>query len=71
MISKEHDREVSAATFRQQLRRARVRFAEYIVEEVANGIDSFKPERVYEELISIGLFEHVKDVMPSDWATSS
>lgn len=68
MVSREHDREISAATFRQHLRRARIRFAEYVVEEVANGIDSTKPERIQEELIAVGLYEHVKDIVPADWA---
>ena len=68
LISQEHDREINAATYRQNLRRARVRFAEFVVEEVANGLDEPNPQRIQEELISIGLFEHIKDVLPENWS---
>lgn len=66
-ISTEQGREINAATYRQQLRRARIRFAQYLVEEIANGLDTSDPQRVQEELISVGLFEHIKDVLPDEW----
>lgn len=52
---------------RQQLRRARVRFAELLLEEVARALASPTPERVEEELLALGLWEYVRDFLPSDW----
>ena len=66
-VSNQSGREVNAATFRQQLRRARVRFAEYVVEEIANGLDAPEPERIHDELIALGLYEFIKDVLPEGW----
>lgn len=66
-LSRAIGREVNAATYRQQLRRARVRFAEYIAEEIADGLHEPSPELVREELISLGLFEFIKDVLPENW----
>lgn len=55
---------------RQQLRRARLRFAQLLVEELARGLADPAPERVEEELIDLGLMEHVRDFLPPDWRTS-
>jgi hypothetical protein len=52
---------------RQQLRRARVRFAQALLEEVARGLDDPTPQRVEEELIEVGLMEYVQDFLPADW----
>ena len=60
-------RSVRADAVRQQLRRARVRFAELLLEEVADGLDQATPDRIEDELISLGLFEHVRDLLPADW----
>ena len=60
-------REVKPDTTRQQLRRARLRFAEFLVEEIADGLDEADPQRLQEELISLGLYEHVKDSLPDEW----
>ena len=64
-------REYRADTTRQQLRRARLRFAEFLVEEVANGIEDPQPERIQEELICLELYEHIRDVLPEKWGMSS
>ena len=63
-LSQQLGKEIRSDTFRQQLRRARVRFAEFIVEEIASGIDRADPIRIQEELICLGIYEHVKDVLP-------
>jgi RNA polymerase sigma-70 factor (ECF subfamily) len=55
------------AAVRQQLRRARVRFAQALLEEVARGLEDPTPERVEEELIEVGLMEFVQDFLPADW----
>jgi DNA-directed RNA polymerase specialized sigma24 family protein len=52
---------------RQQLRRARVRFAQALWEEVARGLDDPAPERVEEELTEVGLLEYVQDFIPPEF----
>jgi RNA polymerase sigma factor (sigma-70 family) len=71
-LSKLHGREINAANYRQQLKRARTRFAEFIVEEIAQGLDVADAERIQQELIDLGLYEYIKDVLPAKWqATAS
>src|SRR5215467_9141490 len=59
-------RKVRADAVRQQLRRARLRFAQLLLEEVARGLDDPTPERVEEELVEIGLMDYVGDFLPPD-----
>ncbi len=59
---------IRADQARQQLRRARVRFAEFLVEEVADMLESPTPQRIEEELSSLGLLEQIRDVLPAGWA---
>jgi RNA polymerase sigma-70 factor (ECF subfamily) len=54
---------------RQQLHRARLRFAEMLLEEISLLITDPTPERVEEELIEIGLIDYVRDFLPPDWKT--
>ncbi len=56
-----------ADTTRQQLRRARIRFAEFLVEEIAQGLEQSDPNRIQEELIALGLYENIRDVLPEQW----
>lgn len=58
---------VRADQTRQQLRRARVRFAELLITEVADMLPSPNPQRIQDELISLGLFEQIRDVLPDRW----
>jgi DNA-directed RNA polymerase specialized sigma24 family protein len=58
-----------ADAVRQQLRRARVRFAQILLEEVSRGLDEPTPARVEEELIETGLMPYVEDLLPTDWRT--
>lgn len=60
-------RAFTAGTTRQQLRRARLRFAQLLVEEVARGLKDTSPERVEEELRDLGLFPYVADFLTDDW----
>jgi RNA polymerase sigma factor (sigma-70 family) len=57
----------AAAATRQQLRRARLRFAQLLVEEVARGLKDPSPDRVEEELRDLGLFPYVADFLTADW----
>lgn len=66
-LSQKLGKPIRADSLRQQLRRARVRFAEYVVEEIADGLNTATPERIQEELIHLGLYEQIKDVLPDDW----
>jgi len=61
---------VRADQARQQLRRARVRFAECLVAEVADGIEVPTIERIEDELSHLGLLDRIRDVLPSDWSQS-
>ena len=58
-------RPFQAANVRQQLHRARSKFAELIVEEVRRTLDDATPERVAEELVESGLQVYVRDFMPT------
>jgi RNA polymerase sigma-70 factor (ECF subfamily) len=58
---------VRADAFRQQLRRARVRFAEHLIREVADGLDDPAPARVQDELAALGLLEMIRDFLPPGW----
>jgi DNA-directed RNA polymerase specialized sigma24 family protein len=66
-LSEAIGRSVRPATLRQHLRRARLRFAQLLIEEVARGLDEPTPQRVEEELVEVGLLEYVRDFLPPDW----
>jgi RNA polymerase sigma-70 factor (ECF subfamily) len=68
-LSEALGRKVRPEAARQQLHRARLRFAQLLLEEVARLLDNPTPERVEEELIEIGLIEYVRDFLPDDWRT--
>ncbi|HVS35837.1 MAG TPA: sigma factor [Gemmataceae bacterium] len=69
-LSEKTGKPFQAAALRQQLRRARLRFAQMILEEVAAGMHDPTPERVEEELRDVGLYPYVSDFLPPDWRTS-
>jgi DNA-directed RNA polymerase specialized sigma24 family protein len=66
-LSEKTGRPFRPEAVRQQLRRARVRFAQALWEEVARGLDDPAPERVEEELIEVGLMEYVQDFIPPEY----
>ncbi len=61
LLSQNTGRHIQPAALRQQLRRARMRFADYLVREVADGLDNPTGERIDDELIALNLFEYVRD----------
>lgn len=69
MLSAKTGKPVKPEALRQQLRRARLRFVEALLEEVARGLDDPTPARVEEELIEVGLMPYVQDLLPDDWRT--
>lgn len=69
-LSQKLGREIRPDALRQQLRRARTRFAEFVVEEIGQGLTEPTPDRIQQELICLGMYEHIKDVLPADWTKS-
>lgn len=55
---------IRADACRQMLRRARMRFAELLLQEVAGGLSDPSKERLAEELAALGLLEYVRDFLP-------
>lgn len=51
--------DIEPANLRQQIHRARTKFAEFIVQEIVQGLDSSERDRVQEELVALGLYEQV------------
>jgi RNA polymerase sigma factor (sigma-70 family) len=66
-LSEATGREYRADAVRQQLRRARVRFVEFLVEEIAHGLPDATPDALRDELESLGLLASVRDVLPEEW----
>jgi DNA-directed RNA polymerase specialized sigma24 family protein len=69
LASKKWGQEIRPDSFRQMLRRARLKFAECLVTELAVGLADHSPARISEELAALGLLEYVQDFLPDDWAT--
>ncbi|MDB5385816.1 MAG: sigma-70 family polymerase sigma factor [Planctomycetaceae bacterium] len=53
--------------YRQQLRRARLRFAQLLVEELSHSLKQPTPDAVEEELVDLGLIDFVRPFLPEDW----
>ncbi|MES1213132.1 MAG: sigma factor [Singulisphaera sp.] len=66
-LSQATGRAFAAAATRQQLRRARLRFAQLLAEEIARGLKDPTPERVEEELRELGLLAYVGEFLGDDW----
>ncbi len=66
-LSQQSGKQFNAAAARQQLRRARLRFAQLIVEEVARGLRDPSTQAVEDELIALELMPLIKDFLPNDW----
>ncbi|MCA9218415.1 MAG: sigma-70 family RNA polymerase sigma factor [Planctomycetales bacterium] len=63
------NRVVRADALRQKLRRARVRFAELLLMEIANGLTRATASDVEEELVDLQLYRLVERLLPEDWRT--
>jgi len=70
-LSQQIDQPVRADQARQQLRRARLRFAEMLVAEVVDCLDVATPDRIEDELAQIGLLDRIRDVLPQNWASKA
>jgi RNA polymerase sigma-70 factor (ECF subfamily) len=62
-------RPLRADAFRKQVSRARRRFAELLVREIAKTLRDATPEQIEEELADLGLMDHVRPFLPPDWRT--
>lgn len=69
-LSEQTGANYTAANVRQQLHRARFRFAQILVEEVAHSLDWPLPDVVEQELIDLGLIKYVRDYLSPDWKKS-
>lgn len=67
LVEEKTGHELRADTLRQKLRRARVRFAELLIQEIADGLDEPTADRVEDELLALGLWDQIRDVLPHDW----
>jgi DNA-directed RNA polymerase specialized sigma24 family protein len=66
-LSEAVDEKVTSEAARQKLRRARVKFAELLVDEVADGLQNPSADEVEEELAALGLIEYIRKLLPSEW----
>ena len=64
-LSDKLGKEVRADAGRQQLKRARRRFADLLIREVADSLEDPSPEAVADELRTVGLYEYVGDILES------
>jgi RNA polymerase sigma factor (sigma-70 family) len=55
---------LTGENLRQLLRRARKRFAELLVDEVARSLQTAEPDQVTEELIELGLMSYCRSAVP-------
>ena len=66
-LSQELGKTIRPDAFRQSLRRARVQFAECLVQELADGLENPTREGIEEELIQLQFLDLVRDLLPADW----
>jgi RNA polymerase sigma-70 factor (ECF subfamily) len=66
-LSQSTGQPIRADAVRQKLRRARVKFVDLLIAEVARGLEDPTPERVEEELVDLGLMEFLRELLPADW----
>jgi RNA polymerase sigma factor (sigma-70 family) len=66
-LAEKTKKSVTPESVRQQLRRARVKFAELLITEIADGLANGSPDDVEEELAALGLMDYVRDLLPADW----
>jgi RNA polymerase sigma-70 factor (ECF subfamily) len=62
-LQSEQGRSISEAGIRQTLRRAREKFADLLLQEVAQSLETNDPDRVEQELIDLGLHTYCKPAL--------
>jgi RNA polymerase sigma-70 factor (ECF subfamily) len=66
LLTRQTGRNYNAAACRQQLRRARVKFAELLIGEIADGLDDPAPDRVQVELAELGFLDIIRNLVPNN-----
>jgi RNA polymerase sigma-70 factor (ECF subfamily) len=66
-VARSSGRPVSPEAYRKQLSRARRVFAQALLAEVADTLDQTDAQAVEQELIDVGLWEYMRDLLPADW----
>jgi hypothetical protein len=66
-LAKKTGQAITPEALRQQLRRARIKFAELLIDEIADGLENSSPDNIDAELAALGLTEYVRDLLPADW----
>lgn len=61
MLSEQLGTTIKPDNCRQMLRRARLRFAEHLIDEVRSGLDDESDDRLQEELSALNLLDWVRD----------
>jgi RNA polymerase sigma-70 factor (ECF subfamily) len=62
-LSERLGRQLTSTWVRQNLHRARERFADLLLDEIARSLDDPSKERLEEELIDVGLHEYCQDAL--------
>jgi RNA polymerase sigma-70 factor (ECF subfamily) len=62
-LSAQLNKPITAAGVRQTLHRARDKFADLLLEEVARSLENASAEQLEQELIDLGLLEHCKQAL--------
>ncbi len=65
-LSERLGKAVRPDALRQKLRRARLQMVDLLLAEIARGLNDPTPQRIEEELIALGLFEFVRDLLPAE-----
>jgi len=66
-LSQQIGQPMRADAVRQKLRRARLKFVDLLIAEVAKGLRDATPERIEEELVDLGLMDFLRELLPADW----
>ena len=69
-LSNKYGKEVKPDSLRQQLKRARTKFVEFLLMEIAEGLSEPSPELIHDELIALDLYLSVKESLPSQYLLS-
>ena len=66
LLSQRLGREVKPDAFRQQLKRARQRFVETLLNELRDGLDDPTESRVHDEVVALGLYPWLKESLSDE-----
>jgi RNA polymerase sigma-70 factor (ECF subfamily) len=63
MLTRRLGRPISAVNIRQTLHRAREKYADFLLEEVARSLETSDPDRLERELIDLGLLSYCRSAL--------